>query len=71
MKNMKAFSDVYAGKQDYKNAYLNLSTYISIKDSLFNEVTHKQISELQTRYDTEKKEKTLKEKEAKIQKQKQ
>jgi len=52
-------SGLYAGQNDYKNAYDNLKLWAQIKDSLYNEEKSKQITEMQTKYDTEKKEQEI------------
>ncbi len=53
------FSKIYANKGDYKKAYEYYQLYSEIKDSLFNEEGSKQIAEMQTKYETEKKEKRI------------
>jgi len=54
-----SLSDLFATKGDYKTAlqYRNLS--VQINDSIYSEATHKQIAELQTRYETEQKEQQI------------
>ncbi len=47
----------YAASKDYENAYHNHQLFSDEKDSLLNEQSSKQITEMQTKYDTEKKEK--------------
>jgi serine phosphatase RsbU (regulator of sigma subunit)/uncharacterized protein HemY len=47
----------YAASKDYENAYKNFQLYSEEKDSLLNEASTKQVAEMQTKYDTEKKEK--------------
>jgi len=49
-------SECYASLQNFKDAYYNYMSYTTYNDSLFNESKTKQIAELQTKYDTEKKE---------------
>ncbi len=44
---------------NYKQAICYLEQHMKLKDSLFNEINNKQIIELQTKYDTEKKEKEI------------
>ncbi len=44
---------------NYKQANLYLKEYIKIKDSLFNEKSNKQILELQAKYESEKKNRTI------------
>ncbi len=46
--------------KDYINAYQNLSTYVTLKDSLFSIEKNKTIQELSTKYETEKKEAQIK-----------
>ena len=62
-------SNTYAKKGDFKNAYENYVLFIKYKDSLMNENTFKQISELDKKYETEKKDKELLLKDAEILKQ--
>jgi len=51
----QALSDVSSANHDYKNAYNFSKLSHQWKDSIFNEETAKQMSELQTKYETEKK----------------
>jgi len=55
----KALSEVYSKKSDSKNALLHFQKYTAIKDSIFNETKNRQFQELQTKFETEKKEKTI------------
>ncbi len=57
--NYETLRDIYLQKHDYKNAYFSYKNYITLRDSIFNIKTHKQITELQTKYDTEKKQKEI------------
>jgi len=50
-------SDAYEKGSDFENALIFRKKYIELKDSIFSEKVEKQIAELQTRYETEKKEK--------------
>ncbi|MBI2968935.1 MAG: sensor histidine kinase [Bacteroidetes bacterium] len=50
---------VYAGLNDYKKAYQYNTLCSSVKDSLMNEETTKQIAEMQEKYQSEKKEKEI------------
>ncbi len=50
----------YFKMKSYKNAYQNLSSYVTLKDSLFNIEKNKTIQELSTKYETEKKEAQIK-----------
>ena len=52
-------SDIYDSKQDYKNALNYHRLFSGIKDSIFNEESHRQITEMQTKYETEKKEQKI------------
>ncbi len=47
----------YSGLKDYNKAYQYLNKYSALKDSLLTEEKQRQILELQTQYETEKKEK--------------
>ena len=55
----EGFFKIYANKGNYKKAYEYYQLYSEIKDSLFNEEGSKQIAEMQTKYETEKKEKRI------------
>ncbi|MFA7287527.1 MAG: tetratricopeptide repeat protein [Melioribacteraceae bacterium] len=46
----------YERKADYKNALENYQLYITAKDSIYNRESNEKISELQIKYETEKKE---------------
>lgn len=48
-------SKAYAGAGNYRDAYQSQLKYIQVKDSILNEEMTKQISELKTKYETEKK----------------
>lgn len=50
-----SIAEVYEKKNDYKNAYLNHKLYFAFNDSILNEAKSKQIAEMQTRYESEKK----------------
>ncbi len=50
-------SDAYEEGSDFENAFIFYKKYIELKDSVFSENVEKQIAELQTKYETEKKEK--------------
>lgn len=64
----KVLSELYAKRDDYKNAYKQHLSYVNIKDTLFNEEKNKQIVEMQTKYETEKKEQQLKIQQGEIEK---
>lgn len=63
-------SEVYAETGQYKLALDNYVMYSNLKDSIFKEDTQKQISEYETMFKTQEKEKALAMKEAQLQKQK-
>ncbi|MBB2146466.1 tetratricopeptide repeat protein [Pedobacter sp. LMG 31464] len=52
-------SEIYEQKKDFAQAYQAHKNYATIKDSIFNVAKSKQINELQTQYDTEKKEQKI------------
>ena len=52
-------SSVYEKQKKYKEAYENHQLYSQLKDTLLNEESSKQITEMQTKYDTEKKEQQI------------
>ena len=54
-----ALNEVYEAKKDYKKAYDYYVLYNQIRDSLFSEESNKQIADMQTKYETEKKEKEI------------
>ncbi len=51
----RLLAQAYAEMNDHKNAYEYLNAYQALRDTLFNENKNEQIQELQTRYETEKK----------------
>ncbi|PCH66494.1 MAG: hypothetical protein COC01_07865 [Bacteroidetes bacterium] len=55
----KELSNIYAKKKDFKQAIYNHKSYSNIKDSLFNESSAKSMNEMQTKYESEKKEKEI------------
>lgn len=55
-KNATELSAQYASKGDYKEAYIYQQKFIAYNDSVFNESKAEAIAEMQTRYETEKKE---------------
>ncbi|MDF2436305.1 MAG: hypothetical protein K0Q95_681 [Bacteroidota bacterium] len=59
----------YSKKGDYSSAFHHLTEFMKYKDSIFNETSMKQIHEMQTKYETEKKDKELLRKDAEILKQ--
>ncbi|MDF2438748.1 MAG: hypothetical protein K0Q95_3124 [Bacteroidota bacterium] len=52
-------SKVNADQQNYKDAYSYLTLYGEMKDSLFREGSIKEMTEMQTKYESEKKEKEI------------
>ncbi len=67
--NYLGLSDAYEKMKDYKNSVDAYQKYILIKDSMLNETTTQQIEELNTQYQTEKKEKEIAEQQIQIVKQ--
>lgn len=65
---LETIRSIKKGQRDYEGALKVTEAYLSLKDSIINEETSKQISELQTKYETVKKEKELSKKELLIQK---
>lgn len=61
-----AMSDLFEKKGDFKQSYNYHKLYSQIKDSLRNEQSSKQIAEMNTKYDSEKKDKELLRKDAEI-----
>lgn len=63
LENMKyiyfTLHELYALQHDYKKAYEYHLLYTQIKDSILNEETMRAITEMQTKYETEKKEKAI------------
>lgn len=55
--NYKKLSEIAAKENNFKEAYTLQQKYAVINDSLFNLKRNEQIAEIQTRYETEKKEK--------------
>ena len=55
----KDMSEAFERMKDYKNAYEYHKKYSDLKDSLLNEEASKQIAEMQTKYETEKKEQQI------------
>jgi two-component system, NarL family, sensor kinase len=53
-------SEIHLSKKDFASAYQEYKEYISIKDSLFRQEKSKQITEIQTKFETEKKEGEIK-----------
>lgn len=53
------FSKLYKEQGDYKKAYEYFKLFTETKDSIFNEESSQQIAEMQTKYETEKKEQQI------------
>ena len=67
MKNIyEALTNLYEKKLDYKQALKYQKLYTSIKDSMFNTESNKQITEMNTKYETELKDKELIKKDSEI-----
>ena len=56
----KTISEYYSSKNDFQKALEYHILYTEIKDSIYTEKSSKQIAEMQTKYETEKKEKEIK-----------
>jgi serine phosphatase RsbU (regulator of sigma subunit) len=54
---LKGLANAYEGQGDFKNAFLTLQEYLLLNEKYTNESTEKIAQEMQTRYETEKKEK--------------
>jgi signal transduction histidine kinase len=52
-------SEIYEHKKDFAQAYEAHKKYVAVKDSIFSVAKSNQINELQTRYDTEKKQQKI------------
>ena len=55
----KTISEYYSSKNDFQKALEYHLLYTEIKDSIYTEKSSKQIAEMQTKYETEKKEKEI------------
>lgn len=55
-----SLSKAYADKQDFRKAYYYLENYSDLKDTIYSSESSWQIAEMQTKYETEKKEKEIK-----------
>lgn len=56
----KAISKVYSELGNYQKSLENYKRYSELRDSIFTEESHNQITEMQTKYETEKKEQQIK-----------
>lgn len=54
-----ALSEIYEDAQKYKNALFHFQKYKKYRDSIFNEKKSKQIADMATKYETEKKEQKI------------
>ena len=59
LSDYESIAKTYELMNDYENAYNFNKKYHILKDTIFNENTHQQISELETKYETEKKEQEI------------
>src|SRR5690606_10805420 len=64
--NYLGLSKAYEQQYKYEEAFLAHQNYTHVKDSMLNETTNQQIAEIQTRYETEKKEKEIAEQQSAI-----
>jgi len=55
--NYKVMAEAFAGMGNHKSAYEQYKLYTAYKDSLFNLKRNEQVAEIQSKYETEKKEK--------------
>ncbi|MDD5571253.1 MAG: AraC family transcriptional regulator [Bacteroidales bacterium] len=60
MANYKDIACLYQKMNDYKTANKYLNQYYALKDSVYNKETHRQIMEINTKYETERKDKEIK-----------
>jgi serine phosphatase RsbU (regulator of sigma subunit) len=56
----KAISDSYKGMNNYESAYSNYVKHIGLKDSIFNAENNRQLLDIQTKYETGKKDNEIK-----------
>lgn len=70
MECYEGLANAYELSGDYKMALSNIKLYLSYKDEIYNEQTQKQISEIQIKYETEKKENEIEFLQARIKTQK-
>jgi serine phosphatase RsbU (regulator of sigma subunit)/Tfp pilus assembly protein PilF len=59
MSGYKGLADAFKAAHNYDSALAYRSLYYEVKDTLFNKENFKQLAELNTRYETEKKEKEI------------
>jgi len=53
--SLEGFAEVYSSTKDFEKSLDYYKQYIGLKDSIFNEESHKQVAELETKYETQKK----------------
>ncbi len=58
-KSYRLFSEYYAQLSDYRLAYIYQQKFVKLNDSLINTALTSKLAEMQTRYETEKKEKQI------------
>jgi len=59
MHTYKYFSTAYSGKKDYKSAFEYFEKYSAIRDTLINDQSNKLITDLEKKYESEKKDKEI------------
>ncbi|MFO7446966.1 MAG: tetratricopeptide repeat-containing sensor histidine kinase [Ignavibacteriaceae bacterium] len=59
LESYQAKAQAFEKLGDYRNAYLTFNLYSTLNDSLFNETSSKQLAELQTKYEAEKKDREI------------
>ncbi|MFL5752429.1 MAG: tetratricopeptide repeat protein [Bacteroidia bacterium] len=60
MSSLNSIAETYSLLGDYKSAFDYYKKYSAVRDSIYNEENSKQISEIQTKFETEKKESQIK-----------
>jgi tetratricopeptide (TPR) repeat protein len=69
LNNLKGISDAFRMLYDYKNSLLYYEKFAILKDSLLTESKYRQIMDLQTMYETEKKERLIVQKDKQLRQQ--
>lgn len=59
LENYISISETYKTIKDYEQSLKYYTRYIALKDSIFSEESHKQLTELQAKYEIDKKEKEI------------
>ncbi len=59
MSGYKSLSDLYKNKKQFDSAFSYINLYYTLKDTTFNKDNFKQLAELTTRYETDKKEQEI------------